>query len=191
MQTDSIGYKEDLNLYAYVGNDPLDRNDPSGNTPESWGYVGLDVAEFAAGMSSPGEAAFNVIVDTLLGFEPVPGASTALHAAEGVMRVRAGVKVAEKVAADGKRAGKEFSEAERAAAKAKNAEANGGKMKCEDCNKTVVNVKNESGVTPPDNQAHVHHDPPISEGGGKESKKIILCRICHQMRHLFDNKIGE
>lgn len=30
MQTDPIGYKDDLDLYAYVGNDPLDRGDPTG-----------------------------------------------------------------------------------------------------------------------------------------------------------------
>lgn len=30
LQTDPIGGKDDLNLYAYVGNDPLDRTDPSG-----------------------------------------------------------------------------------------------------------------------------------------------------------------
>ena len=30
LQTDPVGYKDDLNLYAYVGNDPLDRTDPTG-----------------------------------------------------------------------------------------------------------------------------------------------------------------
>lgn len=30
LQTDPVGYKDDFNLYAYVGNDPLDRIDPKG-----------------------------------------------------------------------------------------------------------------------------------------------------------------
>jgi RHS repeat-associated protein len=34
IQTDPVGYKGDLDLYTYVGNDPLDKTDPSGNEGE-------------------------------------------------------------------------------------------------------------------------------------------------------------
>lgn len=37
LQTDPIGTQDDLNLYTYVGNDPLDRSDPTGTTDCSLG----------------------------------------------------------------------------------------------------------------------------------------------------------
>ena len=42
LQTDPVGYGPDLDLYAYVGEDPTDREDPSGLDPvETIGYAAL------------------------------------------------------------------------------------------------------------------------------------------------------
>jgi RHS repeat-associated protein len=46
MQTDPIGYKDDINLYTYVGNDPLGKTDPAGLLEIE---LGLNVELFIGG----------------------------------------------------------------------------------------------------------------------------------------------
>lgn len=40
LQTDPIGYDDQINLYAYVGNDPVNRSDPTGTQTFFWGGAG-------------------------------------------------------------------------------------------------------------------------------------------------------
>jgi RHS repeat-associated protein len=40
LQTDPIGYEDNVNLYTYVGNDPANANDPSGSQTYFWGGAG-------------------------------------------------------------------------------------------------------------------------------------------------------
>lgn len=82
----------------------------------------------------------------------------------------------------GKRLG-DFTPSQKASARAENAKLNGGQMACTDCGRPLDTIKSAKGTPTPPNQAQIHHDPPIVEGGGRDSTAVVLCPGCHKMRH--------
>ncbi|WP_347554687.1 RHS repeat-associated core domain-containing protein [Robbsia sp. KACC 23696] len=81
----------------------------------------------------------------------------------------------------GSRPGKDFTKAGKAIVKRENAESNGGLMTCTQCGEKVLNgAQHQSGVTPPNNEAHVDHIQPKSKGGsGTPENGQVLCRVCN------------
>jgi len=90
LQTDPIGSKADLELYAYTYDDPLNATDPTGNSPLEIAFLVADTVQLGAAISSGeglGMAITNEVVDIAGVASPVPGLSEAAHAIEGAAKV--------------------------------------------------------------------------------------------------------
>ena len=172
-----------FNRYEYAQSNPYRYTDPDGRAPapieieEGGGGAGSAEALFARGMDGgPQRMSIAETRATLSQMRVEEGAKKSAKGLEG-----ANSGVVEKTPS-GKRVG-DFTKSQKNAAKAESARANGGDVTCADCGKKVENIKSEKGISTPDNQAQVHHDPAIKDGGGQDSKAVVVCPTCHLQRH--------
>jgi RHS repeat-associated protein len=175
---DSAGLAAGLNLYRYVDNAPTNFSDPDGELP----IVPLAVAYarcVAQCMASAAAgAALNGDLDC---FDVKENAKDC--ALDCLNPFNWGGKKSMSNAASKSRKGKDFTKAQNRKTKENNASKNDNQMKCDDCGKDIENIANQRGVPTPPNQAQVHHNHPIHQGGGRHSTAEVLCPTCHKGRH--------
>jgi hypothetical protein len=184
MQTDPVGYKDDYDLYTYVGDDPMSHTDPQGTV--------LKLAVAVVKMAVKGENLYSTVQGIVENIETIasPSASSgekALAALSIVMDVTSGINVKDvknvgnavkegiaklEGAADGARSGMKHTPAANRLGRERNREANNGEMVCPTCGKKMNDPQQSTKGKPVDRDAavgdHVHAK---SKGGDGATPK--------------------
>ena len=179
----NVGDLHSFNRYAYANNNPYKFVDPDGRSPalaiEVGGPLLVGGAIYYATQTPERQQAMRASLgqffDNLTRSVSANGQGQKQEAASGAD------SGSNKEGEADPRAGKKFTPKGKREVKEANAAENDGELKCEGCEKTVVNPKqHQKGVSPPGNEAHVDHIEPRSKGGaGSPPNGQVLCRTCN------------
>ncbi|MBO9706654.1 MAG: HNH endonuclease [Caulobacter sp.] len=176
LQTDPTGYDDGLNWYAYVGNDPLNRSDPTGNEAVAAGAAigcGLTIEVGCAPGAAVG-AAVGVVVDVAVATGVVAGG---IYVIDKFIHRNDGAKESDRPAGTDGKKGSTGGPGEGKRFKPESPEVKAGKegVPCRYCGRPTTNEPGSGGSRERD-----HIDPKSRGGNNSPENEGDSCRDCNR-----------